>query len=231
VGAVISPLLANLFLHHGLDAWMVREFPAVAFERFADDAVIHCASERQARVVRDAVARRLAEVGLELHPDKTRIVYCKDSNRQGTYEQVSFTFCGYTFRPRKAYNKRTGEVFTGFLPAVSPEKLTAMSRRVASWRLHRRTTLDLDDLAAEVNLVLRGWLGYFTAFYPTAVIPLCQRIDRHLMRWARWKYKRLARSPKRVRAWLQSLRIRTPELFVHWRYCGAASFSQTARAV
>jgi RNA-directed DNA polymerase len=218
-GSPISPVLANLFLHYGLDAWMAREFPAVPFERFADDAVIHCVSERQARQVRDAVARRLAEVGLELHPDKTRIVYCKDSNRRGAYEQVSFTFCGYTFRPRKAYNKRTGEVFTGFLPAVSPGKLTAMSRRVASWRIHRRTTLTLDDLAAEINLVLRGWLAYFTAFYPIAVIPLCRRIDRHLVRWARWKYKRLERSDKRSRAWLKGVHSRAPELFVHWRYC------------
>ena len=210
---------------------MVREFPDVQFERFADDAVIHCVSESQARFVRDAVARRLVKVGLELHPDKTRIVYCKDSRRRGTYEEISFTFCGYAFRPRRAYNQRTGEVFTGFLPAVAPEKLAMMSRRVASWRLHRRTTHDLNDLAAEVNLVLRGWLGYFTAFYPTAVIPLCQRLDHHLERWARWKYKRLARSPKRTRAWLQGLRTRNPELFVHWRYYGAASTSQTARAV
>jgi group II intron reverse transcriptase/maturase len=218
-GSPISPVLANLFLHYGLDMWMVREFPAVPFERFADDAVIHCGSERQARQVRDAVARRLAEVGLELHPDKTRIVYCKDSNRRGTYEQVSFTFCGYTFRPRKAYNQRTHVAFTGFMPAASPDKLTAMSRRVASWRIHRRTTLTLDDLAAEINLVLRGWLAYFTVFYPSAVSPLCARIDRHLMRWARWKYKRLERSGKRARAWLTGVRSRTPGLFVHWRYC------------
>jgi group II intron reverse transcriptase/maturase len=230
-GSPISPCLANLFLHYGLDAWMGRTFPSIQFERFADDAVIHCVSERQARFVRDAVARRLASIGLELHPDKTRIVYCKDSRRRETYEEISFTFCGYTFRPRKAYNKRTGEVFTGFLPAVSTEKLTAMSRRVASWRLHRRTTLDLEELAPGINLVLRGWLAYFTAFFPTAVIPLCQRIDHHLLRWARWKYKRLARNPKRARAWLQGIRTRTPELFVHWRYCGAAPSSQTARAV
>ncbi len=210
---------------------MGRTFPSIQFERFADDAVIHCVSERQARFVRDAVARRLVSVGLELHPDKTRIVYCKDSKRRETYEEISFTFCGYTFRPRKAYNKRTGEVFTGFLPAVSPEKLTAMSHRVASWRLHRRTTLDLEELAPGINLVLRGWLAYFTVFYPTAVIPLCKRIDRHLLRWARWKYKRLARSPTRARAWLHGVRTRTPELFVHWRYCGAEPSSQTARAV
>jgi RNA-directed DNA polymerase len=218
-GSPISPVLANLFLHYGLDAWMVREFPAVPFERFADDAVIHCVSERQACVVRAAVARRLAEVGLELHPDKTRIVYCKDSNRRGTYEQVSFTFCGYTFRPREAYNKRQHVGFTAFLPAVSPGKLTAMSRRVASWRIHRRVNLTLDDLAAEINQVLRGWLAYFTAFYPSAVSPLCDRIDNHLMRWARWKYKRLECSGKRTRAWLTGVQTRTPGLFVHWRYC------------
>jgi RNA-directed DNA polymerase len=193
--------------------------------------VIHCVSESQARFVRDAVARRLVKVGLELHPDKTRIVYCKDSRRRGTYEEISFTFCGYTFRPRKAYNQRTGEVFTGFLPAVSSEKLTAMSRRVGSWRIHRRVNLTLEDLAAPINQRLRGWLAYFTAFYPTAVTPLCQRIDRHLERWARWKYKRLARSPKRARAWLQGVRTRNPELLAHWRYCGAASSSRTARAV
>jgi RNA-directed DNA polymerase len=221
-GSPISPVLANLFLHYGLDAWMAREFPTIRFERFADDAVIHCVSERQARFVRDAVARRLVEVGLELQPDKTRIVYCKDSRRRGSYEHVSFTFCGYTFRPRKAYNKRTGEVFTGFLPAVSPEQLTAMSRRVSSWRIHRRVNLTLDDLAAETNLVLRGWLAYFTAFYPTAVRPLCQRIERHLVRWARWKYKRLERSDKRARAWLRGVRSRAPELFVHWQHCGAS---------
>jgi RNA-directed DNA polymerase len=222
-GSPISPVLANLFLHYGLDLWMVREFPDVPFERFADDAVIHCVSERQARLVRDAVARRLVGVGLELHPDKTRIVYCKDSNRRGTYERISFTFCGYTFRPRKAYNKNLHVAFTGFMPAVSPEKLTAMSRRVSSWRIHRRVTRTLEDLAAGINLVLRGWLAYFTAFYPSAVSPLCQRVDRHLVRWARWKYKRLARSGRRAWAWLGGVRSRAPELFVHWRYCSAPS--------
>jgi len=218
-GSPISPLLANLFLHYALDAWMVREFPAVPFERFADDAVIHCVSERQAREMREAVARRLVEVGLELHPDKTRIVYCKNSNRCGTYDHVSFTFCGYTFRPRKAYNKSRKVAFTGFLPAVSPEKLTAMSRRVSSWRIHRRVNLTLDDLAPGINQVLRGWLAYFTAFYSTAVSPLCQRIDRHLVRWARKKYRRLERSDKRARGWLEGVRSRAPELFVHWKYC------------
>jgi|HubBroStandDraft_5_1064220.scaffolds.fasta_scaffold37300_3 RNA-directed DNA polymerase len=218
-GSPISPVLANLFLHYGFDSWMAREFPAVPFERFADDVVIHCVSERQVRYLRTVLASRLVEVGLELHPDKTRIVYCKDSNRRGNYEQVSFVFCGYAFRPRQAANKKKGVAFTSFLPAVSPGKLSEMSRRVASWLLHRRTTWTLDELAKQVNPVMRGWLAYYTAFYPSAVNQLGRRIDRHLMRWAKWKYKRLKRSNQRARTWLRAVRARDPELFVHWRHC------------
>jgi len=129
---------------------------------------------------------------------------------------VAFTFCGYAFRPREAFNKKRRRAFTRFLPAVDPGKLADMSRRVASWRLHRRTTLTLDDLAREVNPVLRGWLNYFTVFYQSMVIPLCKRIDRHLVRWARRKYKRLERSDKRARAWLKGVRQRAPGLFAHW---------------
>jgi RNA-directed DNA polymerase len=216
-GGPISPMIANVFLHHGFDMWMVREFPTVWFERFADDVVVHCVTERQARQVQDAIGRRLADIGLLMHPDKTRIVYCKDSRRRLDFEQVLFTFCGYTFRPRKAYNKVERKAFTSFLPAVSPDKLTDMSRKAVAWRLHRRTTSTLDDLAREVNPVLRGWLNYFTAFYATAVMPIGMRMDRHLMRWARRKYKRLERSDARARAWLRGVRKRSPDLFVHWR--------------
>ena len=215
-GGPISPLLANLFLHYGFDMWMVREFPTVTFERFADDAVVHCVTERQARQVREAIGRRFVDIGLELHPDKTRTVYCKDSRRRQEFDQVSFTFCGYAFRPRTAFDKNRKQVYTGFLPAVAPEKLTAMSRKIAAWRIHRRTTLTLKDLAREVNPALRGWLNYFTVFYPSMVIPLCERIDRHLMRWARRKYKRLERSDKRAREWLNGVRERAPGLFAHW---------------
>jgi len=216
-GGPISPLIANIFLHYGFDAWMVREFPTVRFERFADDVVVHCGTERQARQVQDAIGRRLAEVGLLMHPDKTRIVYCKNSKRHLDYDQVTFTFCGYTFRPRQVYDNVRKKAYTGFVPAAAPGKLTDMSRKAASWRLHRRTTLTLEDLAQEVNPVLRGWLNYFTVFYPSAVIPIGKRMDRHLMRWARKKYKRLERSDKRARAWLQGVRQRSPNLFAHWQ--------------
>jgi RNA-directed DNA polymerase len=214
-GAVVSPLLANLFMNYAFDAWMAREFRAVPFERYSDDIVVHCVSERQACYVQAAIARRLAEVGLELHPGKTRLVYCKDSKRRGTYENTSFTFLGYTFRPRKAFNKNTGEAFTGFLPGVSRAKLTQMSRRVRAWRPLRHTTNTLDDLARGTKPVVRGWLAYFTAFYPTAVIPVRTRFDRALMRWARRKYKRL-RSDERARSWLSGVRQRSPGLFAHW---------------
>jgi group II intron reverse transcriptase/maturase len=215
-GGPISPLIANIFLHYGFDRWMSREYPGMQFERFADDVVVHCVTERQARQVREAIGRRLVDIGLELHPDKTRIVYCKDSRRRQEYEQMSFTFCGYMFRPRKALNRKQGKVFTSFLPAAAPEKLTDMSRKAAAWQLHRRTTLTLGDLAKDVNPVLRGWLNYFTVFYPTAVIPIGERMDRHLVRWARRKYKRLRLSEKRARAWLRSVRNRVPDLFAHW---------------
>jgi group II intron reverse transcriptase/maturase len=215
-GGPISPMIANIFLHYGFDLWMGREFPAVWFERFADDVVVHCVTERQARQVWAAIGRRFADIGLLLHPDKTRLVYCKDGRRHLDVEQVSFTFCGYLFRPREAFDKVRERAFTGFLPAVAPDKLTEMSRKAASWRLHRRTTWTLDDLAKDVNPVLRGWLNYFTVFYPSAVIPLGRRMDRHLMRWARRKYKRLERSEKRARAWLKGVRKRSPDLFAHW---------------
>jgi RNA-directed DNA polymerase len=216
-GSAASPVLANLFLHYAFDAWMARTFPTIQFERYVDDAVVHCVSKAQAVMVARAIGNRMVEVGLRLHPDKTKIVYCKDSNRHQEYELVSFTFCGYTFRPRKAYDKRRGKAYTGFLPAVAAGKLTEMSRTADSWRLHRHTTWTLVNLAQEVNPVLAGWLNYFTVFYPSAVIPIGQRLDRHLMRWARWKYKRLERSEKRARDWLDGVRKRAPGLFAHWQ--------------
>jgi RNA-directed DNA polymerase len=181
--------------------------------------IVHCVTERQARQVRAAIGDRLAEVGLELHPGKTKVGYCKDGRRRGVYEVISFTFLGYTFRPRKALHKNRKGSFTGFLPGVSAEKLTEMSRKAQAWKLNRRTTLTLAELARAINPVLAGWLAYFARFYPTAVIPLCKRMNRHLIRWAKRKYKRLERSSKRAWAWLAAVVERAPGLFAHWKYC------------
>lgn len=215
-GSAISPLLANLFMHYAFDAWMAREFPAVPFERYCDDVVVHCSSEQQARQVRDAVAGRLADCRLEMNAEKTHIVYCKDSRRKRSYEHERFVFLGYTFRPRLAKD-RTGKHFTGFLPGVSEEALKAMGRELRSWRLHLRSGRSLTDLARDINIIVRGWINYYGRFYKTALNPLLARINEYLVRWAQRKYKRLRRHNRRARAWLVSVARRDPGLFVHWQ--------------
>src|SRR5262249_38310429 len=152
--SAISPLLANLFMHYAFDAWMAREYPGLAFERYCDDVVVHCASERQARQVREAIAARLARGGLELHPDKTGIVYCQDADRRGDHEVTSFTFLGYSFRPRLAKNKY-GKHFVSFLPAVSRDAVVAMGREVRSWHIAKRSDKSLGDLARMFNSIVR----------------------------------------------------------------------------
>jgi RNA-directed DNA polymerase len=216
-GSAISPLLANLFLHYAFDAWMAREFPAISFERYCDDAVVHCTSEQQARQVRDAIADRLAQLGLEVHPDKTRIVYCKDADRRGEHANTSFTFLGYTFRPRLAKN-RWGKHFVSFLPAVSIDAVKAMSQEIRSWHLARRSDKALDDLARMFNSIVQGWINYYGRFYKSELLYFLRRLNRHLARWACRKFKRLRRRERRAMAWLAEVARRTPGLFAHWRF-------------
>jgi RNA-directed DNA polymerase len=216
-GSAISPLLANLFLHYAFDAWMAREFPAISFERYCDDAVVHCTSEQQARQVRDAIADRLAQLGLEVHPDKTRIVYCKDADRRGEHANTSFTFLGYTFRPRLAKN-RWGKHFVSFLPAVSIDAVKAMSQEVRSWHLARRSDKALDDLARMFNSIVQGWINYYGRFYKSELLYFLRRLNRHLARWACRKFKRLRRRERRAMAWLAEVARRAPRLFAHWRF-------------
>jgi RNA-directed DNA polymerase len=214
-GSAVSPVLANLFLHYAFDAWMVREYPSVPFERYVDDVVVHCVSEHQAQQLRRAIGDRLEQVGLRLHPTKTRIVYCRDGQRRGQYEHTAFTFLGFTFRARRARNHRTGVNFTGFLPAVSAEALKRMGRQVRDWRLHRRTGATTRQLADLINPVVRGWLQYYGAFYPTALRGFLRRINTYLMRWLRNKYERLRSARKARRAWNRVTK-QHPRLFAHW---------------
>jgi RNA-directed DNA polymerase len=215
-GSAVSPVLANLFMHYAFDTWLEREFPTVSFERYADDAVVHCATKRQALQVLAALDARMVEVGLRLHPDKTKIVYCKDRNRRGSHEHTSFTFLGYTFRPRRAQNKR-GELFISFAPAVSPQALKKMGQVVREWGLHRRTGHGLNELAAMINPVVAGWMNYYGRFNRSALYPLLQRINTYLRRWAGKKYKRL-RAYRRFQAWWAGIHDRDPGLFAHWRW-------------
>ena len=215
-GSAVSPVLANLFLHYAFDAWMAREFPTVPFERYVDDAVVHCVSERQAQYVLTALGNRMEHVGLRLHPDKTRIVYCKDSTRRGSYEHASFTFLGFTFRARRARNKH-GVNFTGFLPAISKDALKKISGELRSWRIHHRTGHTIGELARQINPIVRGWMQYYGAYYRSALHPFLQRINTYLMRWIRKKYKRLKAYRKAQAAW-QRMTKQYPRLFAHWAW-------------
>ena len=166
-GSAVSPVIANLFLHYAFDMWMARTFPGVPFERYVDDAVIHCASERQAREVLAALQERMSEVGLALHPDKTRIVYCQDARRRGSHEHTSFTFLGYGFRGRRV-RTRSGRITTGFVPAISKDAMNKISSEVRSWRLHTRTGLSESDLARRINPIVRGSPGAASLLHDVA---------------------------------------------------------------
>jgi group II intron reverse transcriptase/maturase len=213
-GSAISPVLANLFLHYAFDAWMTRQYSGVQFERYADDAVIHCGSLAQAEMVLAALRERMGEVGLELHLDKTRIVYCKDGRRSGDYAHTSFTFLGFDFRPRRVRVK-SGKMMLGFNPAVSKHAVKQMGAQVRSWRLHRCTSLTERDLARWINPIVRGWMQYYGAFYRSALYPLLQRINAYLMRWLRTKYERLRKRKKAQKAWEKAVALR-PRFFAHW---------------
>ena len=215
-GSAVSPVLANLFLHYAFDAWMAREFPTIGFERYVDDAVVHCVSERQARYVLTAIKERMRQVKLVLHPEKTKIVYCQDGGRRGSHEHVEFTFLGYTFRERSA-RTRNGQMFRSFLPAISRAALKRISAQVRSWRLHHRTHPSEADLARWINPIVRGWMNYYGAFYRSALYPLLERINAYLMRWIRKKYKRLRGRKKAQEAWNKAVEQR-PLYFAHWAW-------------
>src|ERR1700730_1187238 len=215
-GSSISPLLANLFLHYAFDLWMAKQFPDLPFERYCDDVVVHCRSEWRTQYVRDAIARRLAQCGLEMHPDKTRIVYCKDEYRRATYANERFDFLGYTFRPRLSKSK-AGKHFVNFSPAVSDDALKAMSRELWSWRLNCRSDKSLGDLARMFNKTVQGWINYYGRFYKSRLYPLFRRMNEYLVRWAKRKYKRLYGHTRRAKRWLVRVARRDSKLFAHWR--------------
>jgi RNA-directed DNA polymerase len=227
-GGVISPLLANLFLHYAFDIWMARTYPHIPFERYADDAICHCRSVEEAQVLWKALADRLSVCKLVLHPDKTQIVYCKDVNRRGDHPNQSFDFLGFAFRARKTvwHGHRYAH---GFRPAVSPKALKAISRTIRGWALHHRSDKSLQDLATIYNPYIRGWTNYYGQFYRKQLRPTLLRIDTYLVRWARWKFKRLRRRHWGAREWLARVRCANPTLFSHWRFLYVGS--RTSEAV
>ena len=214
-GGVISPLLANIFLHHVFDQWMSREYPGCPFERYADDVVIHCSSHVEALAVKAAVEARLRQCKLEAHPDKTRIVYCRDSNRRQDHEHIQFDFLSYSFRPREA-KSRKGVVFTSFLPAISEKATKAIVAEVRAWEVHRMSDKELTDLSRMFNPEIRGWIAYYGRYYPTALQRAFRPLNRRLVRWAQRKYKRFRTHQGQTWKWLRRVARSQPHLFGHW---------------
>lgn len=216
-GGVISPLLANLFLHYAFDMWVARNFPRIPFERYADDVICHCKSAEEARALWSVLADRFTTCKLVLHPEKTKIVYCKDANRRGDFPNQSFDFLGFTFRARKTL-WQGGLPAHGFMPAVSPKALKTISRTIRRWTLHHHSDRSLENLAATYNPYITGWINYFGHFYRTQLRPALLRIDAYLIRWVRRKFKRLRGRTKGARQWLARVRRANPTLFSYWRF-------------
>ncbi|QPN67084.1 group II intron reverse transcriptase/maturase [Synechococcus sp. CBW1006] len=222
-GGVISPLLANLFLHYAFDIWMRRNHPGIQFERYADDVICHCSSQREAQALKESLEARCIACHLTLHPEKTQMVYCRDSNRQGSFAKIQFEFLGFAFRPRCAKN-RWGKLFTTFAPAVSPLSLRKMRDRIRGWRLRHHSHLPLDDVARMLNPVLRGWWQYFGRFYPTEMWnKLFRYFDERLGSWLRQKHKPLRGHRGRSLRLLNKTAQQNPQLFVHWQILGHAT--------
>jgi RNA-directed DNA polymerase len=214
-GGVVSPLLANLFLHYAFDEWIERNYPGIPFERYADDIIVHCVSEKQAKFIRAKIEERLLRCGLELNREKTRIVYCKDSSRRRRYQNECFGFLGYTFRPRKSKN-RFGNYSFNFTPGVSNKAAKEIHRVIRSWRIKRRSDLSMKDLARLFNPVVRGWINYYGQYYKAALYQVFYVLNRTLVRWAMWKYKKLRYRELRATHWLRLVACRQSGLFAHW---------------
>jgi RNA-directed DNA polymerase len=215
-GGVVSPTLANLFLHYAFDLWMTRNYPGIPFERYADDIICHCKSAKEAQALWRALQDRFAACKLAMHPQKTKLVYCKDANRRGDFAKQAFDFLGFTFRARKTIWQ--GHIHAhGFMPAASPKALKSISRTIRRWTLHHRSDRTLQDLAEIYNPYIQGWINYYGQFYREQLRPTLKRIDAYVTRWARRKFKRLRRRPKGAREWLARMRRANPALFAHWR--------------
>ena len=212
-GGVISPLLANLFLHYAFDMWMVRNHPGKPFARYADDGVAHCDNKKDAEELLVSLRERLAECGLELHPGKTRIIYCKDDDRKGNHPETKFDFLGYTFQPRRSKNKY-GKFFINFTPAVSGKAKKAMRETIQGWRIHLKPDKAIEDLSRMFNSVIRGWVNYYGRFYKSEMYPVLAHMNRALVRWVRKKYKKL-KHQRRATHWLGKVARREQKLFVH----------------
>ncbi len=224
-GGVISPILANLFLHYAFDLWMARTHPDLPWCRYADDGLVHCRTEQEAEAIRAELQARLEVCGLQMHPTKTKIVYCKDNRRRRTYPNVKFDFLGYQFRPRRVATSQRTEVFCGYTPAVSPTALKSMRATIRSLHIPRQTTGTLAEIARQINPLLRGWIGYYGRFSRSALYSLVNYVNQKLKAWIMRKYKRFRFHKTRASLFLRKLARDNAELFVHWQSFGTTTFT------
>jgi group II intron reverse transcriptase/maturase len=224
-GGVVSPVLSNLFLHYAFDIWLSRAFPHLPWCRYADDGLVHCRTEEEAIAVKAALQSRFAACGLEMHPDKTQIVYCRDASRSGSYPNTKFDFLGYEFRPRQVKIRNSTRLSVSFTPAVSRKSLKAMRQRTRQLNFRNQSNLELEDIARLFNPILQGWIGYYTRFYPSAMTDIYGHVDRTLRDWAMRKYKRLHKRKTRAAAFLKDVATQHPRLFAHWRLGHVRTFA------
>ncbi len=221
-GGVISPVLANMFLHYVFDMWMKRNFPQAPFERYADDGVVHCRTKEEALYIKGCLAKRFADCKLELHPTKTRIVYCKDKDRTKDEDLTEFDFLGYTFKAVYVMC-RDGKPRLNFIASVSKTSAKTFRDKIKKLEIHKKTGCKIDMIAEMLNPLLRGWINYFGKFNPSAMRYTLQCIERRLVKWAMSKYKSLRGHRRKAERWLETVRKREPKLFAHWNrlytYC------------
>ena len=216
-GGVVSPIMANLFMHYAFDVWMTRTHPELPWCRYADDGLVHCRTEQEAETLKAALQARLAECHLEMHPTKTKIVYCKDGKRKGKYPNVKFDFLGYCFRPRLVRSFRDNSLFGGFNPAVSPSAMKTMRETIRDLNLRRQTQLSLQDIARKLNPLLRGWIAYYGRYALSALQPLFRYVNQTLVAWVMRKFKRFKDYKIQASQFLQRLATESVDIFVHWQ--------------
>jgi len=215
-GGVISPLLANLFLHYAFDKWMAKNHSETPFARYADDIVVHCRTKEEAEGLLVKIKQRFAECRLTAHPEKTKIAYCRDRSRKENFYRTEFDFLGYTFKPRMVRSK-SGEYSLGFTPAISKKSEKFIREEIRSWKMYRQTDKSLDELSSYCNPRLRGWLEYYGKFRPSELLGLCLMFQKILVKWAKRKFKRLRGSWNRAADLIRQISRRQPELFEHWQ--------------
>ena len=213
-GGVISPLLANLYLHFAMDKWLSNHYPTIRFVRYADDVVIHCSTHQQAEQVKEALINRLAEVKLRVNESKTHIAYCKDYRRKESHEKVKFEFLGFSYQPRARKSKRDGKNFMAFTAEISPTNKKRIIQTIRELGVWRDTRVEIQSIAAQLNAKLRGWINYYGLYSKRSLRRALLKVEERLVKWLRKKHKA---GTRKAIAKLKVIRRENPELFYHWQ--------------